>query len=153
MGPQWGCFRVSTLTSIFFIPLTSCLCGAVAEGLLSNWLPCVSLGVPVQGRTRVSALRAFTVGTVMRGKIPRMLTFLLGVFFRNEKTAQTLKEKVLGTESRGRPGVSSATSQVKNVRQALDKDKHLGADMHDANARTSMTSGGAKKLRAEKASG
>ena len=42
-----------------------------------------------------------------------------------------------------------ATSRVKNSGQALEtleKTKHLGANIHDPNARTSMTPGGCKKL-------
>ena len=58
------------------------------------------------------------------------------------------KRKFSGRISRGRPDVIRVDVPGQNFGQALEplKNKHLGADVHDPNAWTSMSPGGAKKL-------
>ena len=58
---------------------------------------------------------------------------------RNEEAVQ--RESLSGQISRGRRGVICADVSAKNFGQALEtlENKHLGADIHDLNARTSMT--------------
>ena len=60
-------------------------------------------------------------------------------------------EKVFGTDI-PRPGVIRADVPWQKLRTGPRnlENKHLGADIHDWNARTPMTPGRAKKLRAEK---
>ena len=58
------------------------------------------------------------------------------------------KRKFSGQISRGRPGGHSCWrpgSKASSRPSKLWKDKHLGADIHDPNARTSMTPGGCQK--------
>ena len=71
--------------------------------------------------------------------------------FRNDKSSAN--RKFSGHIPLGRPGVIRADVPGQKVRadpRNLGKNKHVGADVHDPNARTSMTPGGCKKLRAEK---
>ena len=66
------------------------------------------------------------------------------------------EEKFSSRISRGCPWVFRADVPGQKLRAGhrnLEKNKRLGADIHDPNAQTSMTPGGAEKLLAEKLSG
>ena len=66
---------------------------------------------------------------------------------KQPRAKKRTKEKVFGADI---PRTSGGRSPKTSGRPSKPwKNKHLGADFHDPNSRTSITPGGAQKLRAE----